>query len=77
MGIDDDIIMESPYGSLVNVMAPANEGSGIAAANVTLLITELDRGQNCVYVCMCLHLCMLTYVCACVCACMHTCMCVC
>ena len=46
VGVDDDIIRPSPYQSFLKAVAPADEGSGLAAANVTLLVTELDRGRR-------------------------------
>ena len=43
--IDDDVILESPYGSLLKVMALGREGE-LATANITLLVSEMDTGTG-------------------------------
>lgn len=39
--IDDDVILESPYGSLLNVV----DLGELAAVNITLLVSEMDAGM--------------------------------
>ena len=44
--LDDDVILESPYGSLLRVVALED----MVDVNITLLVSEMDTGTVCVCV---------------------------
>ena len=43
LAVDDDLIMESPYGTLLNVTAVSNDT--LVSNNITLLIADTDEGN--------------------------------
>lgn len=44
MAVDDDVIMESPYGAVVAMESSSAMAEFNKRNNLTLTITELDRG---------------------------------
>ena len=45
MAIDDDIILESPYGAVVSLTSISDRTAYNKNTNLTLVITEADRGE--------------------------------
>ena len=46
MAVDDDIIMESPYGAVIGMESFSPRPDFVQRSNLTLVITELDRGEQ-------------------------------
>ena len=46
MAIDDDVIMESPYGAVIGMESFSPRSDFNKRNNLTLVITELDRGEK-------------------------------
>lgn len=45
MAVDDDVILESPYGSIVAMTTDSNREAYLKASNLTLLVTDADEGE--------------------------------
>lgn len=45
MAVDDDVILESPYGSIVAMTTDSSREAYLKASNLTLLVTDADEGE--------------------------------
>ena len=47
MAVDDDVILESPYGSIIAMTTDSSREAYLKAADLTLLVTDADEGEEC------------------------------